>query len=88
MIRSGDERAYYRILSRIGRIIETRFSQLEEFEAKFIKAISRRSQNNPIHTIPQHIPNDGENLMGTRVFNLITLLHNPNFKNACFSKNS
>jgi len=89
MIRSEDERAHYRILSRIRRIIETRFSQLEEFGAKFIKAISRRSsQNNPTHTILQHIPNDGENLMGTRVFNLITLLHNPNFKNACFSKNS
>jgi len=60
MIRSGDERTYYRILSRIRRIIETKFSQLEEFGAKFIRATSRRSsQNNPIHTIPQHIPNDG-----------------------------
>ena len=42
MIRSEDERAHYRILSRIRRIIETRFSQLEEFGAKFIRAISRR----------------------------------------------
>lgn len=42
MIRSEDERSHYRILSRVRRIIETRFSQLEEFGAKFIRAISRR----------------------------------------------
>jgi hypothetical protein len=42
MIRNEDERTYYRTLSRIRRIIETRFSQLEEFGAKFIRAISKR----------------------------------------------
>jgi hypothetical protein len=42
MIRSEDERSHYRILSRMRRIIKTRFSQLEEFGAKFIRAISRR----------------------------------------------
>jgi hypothetical protein len=42
MMRSEDERSHYRILSRVRRIIETRFSQLEEFGAKFIRAISRR----------------------------------------------
>ena len=42
MIKSEEEKAYYRVLSRIRRIIETRFSQLEEFGARFIRAISRR----------------------------------------------
>jgi hypothetical protein len=42
MIRSEDERSHYRIPSRVMRIVETRFSQLEEFGAKFVRAISRR----------------------------------------------
>jgi aspartate/tyrosine/aromatic aminotransferase len=58
MVRSDNERTYHRILSRIEKIIETRFSQPEEFGAKLIRAISRRSQNNLIHTILQHISND------------------------------
>jgi hypothetical protein len=32
----------YRFLRRIRRIIETRFSQLEEFGLRFIRAVSRR----------------------------------------------
>jgi hypothetical protein len=42
MIKSEDEKLYYQLLSRLRRIIETRFSQLEEFEARLIRAVSRR----------------------------------------------
>ena len=41
-MKSEEERAYYRILSRIRKLIETRFSQLEEFGERFIRAVSRR----------------------------------------------
>ena len=41
-IKNEEERTHYKILSRIRRIIETRFSQLEEFGSRFIRAISRR----------------------------------------------
>jgi len=36
MMKSGEE-ARYRALSRVRRIIETKFSQLEEFGARFIR---------------------------------------------------
>jgi hypothetical protein len=42
MIKTREESLYYKLLSRARRIIETRFSQLEEFGAKFIRAVSRR----------------------------------------------
>jgi hypothetical protein len=42
MMKSEEERAYYRILSRIRKLIETKFSQLEEFGERFIRAVSRR----------------------------------------------
>jgi hypothetical protein len=42
MIKTKEESLYYKLLSRARRIIETRFSQLEEFGAKFIRAVSRR----------------------------------------------
>jgi hypothetical protein len=42
MVKSEDEKLYYQLLSRVRRIIETRFSQLEEFEARLIRAVSRR----------------------------------------------
>jgi hypothetical protein len=42
MIRDEKEKRLYRFLRRIRRIIETRFSQLEEFGLRFIRAISRR----------------------------------------------
>lgn len=43
MIKSECERVYYRFLSVVRRIIETRFSQLDEFGARFMRAVSRRS---------------------------------------------
>jgi hypothetical protein len=45
----------------VRRIIETRFSQLEEFGVKPIRTVSRKGlavKDNPIHIIFQHIPND------------------------------
>ena len=42
MIKDEKERKVYRVLRRIRRIIETRFSQLEEFGLRFIRAVSRR----------------------------------------------
>jgi hypothetical protein len=42
MVKSEEEKVYYRILSRIRRMIETLFSQLEEFGLRFIRAVSRR----------------------------------------------
>ena len=42
MIKSEVERVYYRFLSVVRRIIETRFSQLDEFGARFMRAVSRR----------------------------------------------
>jgi hypothetical protein len=42
MIRDEKEKRLYRFLRRIRRIIETRFSQLEEFGLRFIRAVSRR----------------------------------------------
>jgi hypothetical protein len=42
MIRDEKEKRLYRFLSRIRRIIETRFSQLEEFGLRFIRAVSTR----------------------------------------------
>jgi hypothetical protein len=41
-IKSEEERTHYKILSRIRRIIETRFCQLEESGLRFIRAIYRR----------------------------------------------
>jgi hypothetical protein len=42
VIKSGGEKLYYQSLSRMKEIIETRFSQLEEFEARLIRAVSIR----------------------------------------------
>jgi hypothetical protein len=42
MIESEDEKLYYQLLSRVERIIEWRFSQLEEFGVRLIRAVSRR----------------------------------------------
>jgi len=42
MIKDEKEKRLYRFLRRIRRIIETRFSQLEEFGLRFIRAVSRR----------------------------------------------
>ena len=42
MIKGADGGNYYRTLSRIRRMIETMFSQLEEYRLRFIKAASRR----------------------------------------------
>jgi hypothetical protein len=45
----------------VRRIIETRFSQLEEFGAKTHKNGFRKGfsvQDNPIHIIFQNVPND------------------------------
>jgi hypothetical protein len=42
MVKSEEEKVYHRILSRIRRMIETLFSQLEEFGLRFIRAVSRR----------------------------------------------
>jgi hypothetical protein len=42
MIESEDEKLYYQLLSRVERIIEKRFSQLEEFRARLIRAVSKR----------------------------------------------
>jgi hypothetical protein len=61
----------------MGRIIETGL-QLEEFKAKLIKATSKRSQNNPIHTI-LNIYQMMEKSMGTGV--VLFLL----FKSMCYT---
>jgi len=42
MIKSEIERMYYRFLSVVRIIIETRFSQLDEFGVRFMRAVSRR----------------------------------------------
>jgi DNA-binding LacI/PurR family transcriptional regulator len=42
MIRSNDEKEYYKFLSKLRRIIETIFSQIENLGLRFIRAISRR----------------------------------------------
>jgi len=43
MVKSEHERHYYQLISRIRRVIETRFAQLEEFGARIIRAVSRKS---------------------------------------------
>jgi len=42
MIRLNDEKEYYKFLSKLRRIIETIFSQIENLGLRFIRAISRR----------------------------------------------
>jgi len=42
MIKSNDEKEYYKFLSKLRRIIETIFSQIENLGLRFIRAISRR----------------------------------------------
>jgi len=42
MVKSDEEKIHCRVLSRIRRIIETRFSQLEDFGLRFVRAISRK----------------------------------------------
>jgi len=42
MIRSEDEREYYRALSKLRKMIETIFSQVENLGLRFIRAVSRR----------------------------------------------
>ncbi len=42
MIRNKREKKYYKKLAKIRKIIETRFSQLEEYGLRFIRAVSRR----------------------------------------------
>lgn len=42
MVKTEEERAYYRVLNRVRRLIETRFSQLEEYGLRFVRAITRR----------------------------------------------
>jgi len=41
MVKSEHERLYYQLLSKVRRIIETRFSQLEEFGARLIRELSQ-----------------------------------------------
>jgi|GEM_PF-2148509 len=55
----------YRISLRMRRIIETKSSQLEEFGAKLIRAVSRRSL--AVKIIPNIYQMVERNLMGTRV---------------------
>jgi hypothetical protein len=43
MVKSREELLYYRVLNRVRRLIETRFSQLEEYGLRYVRAISRRS---------------------------------------------
>ena len=42
MIKDKRERKYYKNLAKARKIIETRFSQLEEYGLRFIRAVSRR----------------------------------------------
>jgi hypothetical protein len=42
IVKSKHKRHYYQLLSRVRRIIETRFAQLEEFGARLIRAVSRK----------------------------------------------
>ncbi len=42
MISSDNEREYYRALSKLRKMIETIFSQLENLGLRFVRAISRR----------------------------------------------
>ena len=42
MIRSDDEREHYRALSKLRKMIETIFSQVENLGLRFVRAISRR----------------------------------------------
>lgn len=42
MVRSREELLYYRVLNRVRRIIETRFSQLEEYGLRYVRAVTRR----------------------------------------------
>ena len=42
MIRSNDEKEYYKFLSKLRRIIETIFLKIENLGLRFIRAISRR----------------------------------------------
>lgn len=42
MIRREGEKVHYDTLSKLRRVIETRFSQLEEFGLRFVRAVSRR----------------------------------------------
>jgi hypothetical protein len=42
MMKSEEEKPYYQLLSRVKGIIEMRFSQLEGFRARLIRAVSRR----------------------------------------------
>jgi len=67
IVKSEHKRHYYQLLSRVRRIIETRFAQLrvrsKTHKSRFKKRPS--SQDNPIYTILQHTPNDERSLMGT-----------------------
>jgi hypothetical protein len=42
MIRSREELVYYRVLNRVRRLIETKFSQLEEYGLRYVRAVTRR----------------------------------------------
>ena len=42
MIKDKRERKYYKNLAKARKIIETRFSQLEEYGLRFIRTVSRR----------------------------------------------
>ena len=42
MIKTEREKVHYQTLSKLRRVIETRFSQLEEFGQRFVRAVSRR----------------------------------------------
>ena len=42
MIKTEREKVHCRTLSKLRKVIETRFSQLEEFGLRFVRAVSRR----------------------------------------------
>ena len=76
MVKSEHERHYYQLISRIRRVIETRFAQLEEFGARIIRAVSRKSLavkiTLSILTFNIHQMMKGA-LMGTRVLLILML---------------
>jgi len=71
MVKSEEERLHYAFLSRMRRVIETRFSQLEELGLRFVceSRLEERSgsKGHRSRTSLQRIPDDEGDLMGTRV---------------------